>query len=174
MGDFLFQYQLHQFLGRRRHILKALPEGNDCEAHALQILHHLHGSPAVKGDLPDIEPLAQLLDEFLNVAVMHYIALSSHQYTLSFPLVIGNMISAHTQVKGFFRYPEVGQNIIFILLIQRRKHQHEGRNIRGRRQVQPAVANAFFQIVFGDRKRTGIPLVHWHPADRLLHPLVQP
>ena len=56
---------------------------------------------------------------------MHYIALSSHQYTLLFPQVIGNMISAHTQVKGFFRYPEVGQNIICILLIHQGKHQHE-------------------------------------------------
>ena len=84
------------------------------------------------------------------------------------------MISAYTQVKCFFRYPEIRQDLVSILLIQRRKHQHEGRNIRGRRQVQSAVADAPLQIVFGDRKRTGVPLVHRHSADRLLHPLIQP
>ena len=45
-------------------------KGNYCEAHALQVLHHLHSAPTVEGDLSNIEPLTQLLDEFLNVAVV--------------------------------------------------------------------------------------------------------
>ena len=40
VGDFLFQHQLHQLLGGRGHILEALSERNDREAHALKVLHH--------------------------------------------------------------------------------------------------------------------------------------
>src|SRR5699024_7065339 len=64
VGDALFQRQLHQLFGGRGHILKALTEGDYRKAHALQVLHHLHGSPTVKGDLPDIELLTESFDEF--------------------------------------------------------------------------------------------------------------
>ena len=75
VGHTLLQHQLHQFLGGWGHILETLPEGNHGETHALQILHHLNSAPAVKGDLPDVEPLSQPLDELLDVAVMDYISL---------------------------------------------------------------------------------------------------
>ena len=174
VGDFLLQHQLHQFFGRRGHILKALPEGNHRKAHALQVLHHLYSAPAVKGDFPDIEPLAQLFDEFLDVAVMNHISLGSHQRSLAFPQVIGDMVAPDAEVEGFFRYPEVWQDVVFILLIQRREHQHESRNIRGGGQIQTAVADAPFQVVLGNWECTGVPLIHRHPADRLLYPLVEP
>ena len=74
VGEFPLQHQLHQFFGRRGHVLKALPAGDYRKTHALQVLHHLHSSLTVKGNLPDVEPLTQLLDEFLNVAVMYYVA----------------------------------------------------------------------------------------------------
>ena len=85
VSDAFLQHQLHQLLGRRGHILKALSEGNHRKAHAFQILHHLHSAPAVKGNLPDVEPFAQLLDEFLNVAVMYHVAFCSHQRPLALP-----------------------------------------------------------------------------------------
>ena len=75
VGNALFQHQFHQFLGGWGHILEALSERNDCEAHALKVLHHLHSAPTVKGDLPDVEAFAQAFDEFLNVAVVNDIAL---------------------------------------------------------------------------------------------------
>ena len=62
--------------------LKPCPKGNHREAHALQILHHLHGSPAVEGDLPDVEPLTQPLDELFDVAVVDYISLRGLEVTL--------------------------------------------------------------------------------------------
>ena len=34
-----------------------LPERDHREAHPLKVLHHLHRSPAVESDLPDVEPL---------------------------------------------------------------------------------------------------------------------
>ena len=131
MGNFLLQHQLHQFFGRRGHILKALSEGDYRKAHALQVLYHLHSAPTVEGDLSNIEPLTQLLDEFLNVAVVDHVALSGHQHALALPQVVGNMIPADTKVKCFLRYPEVWQDIVFILLIQRREHQHKSRDVCG-------------------------------------------
>ncbi len=71
MGDFLFQHQFHQFFCGRRHILEALSERNNCEAHAFQVLNHLHSTPTVKGDLPNIETITQALDELLDVAVVN-------------------------------------------------------------------------------------------------------
>ena len=75
MGDFLLQHQFHQFLGGRGHILESLSERNDCEAHALEVLHHLYSAPTVKSDLPNIETLTQAFDELLDVAVVNDITL---------------------------------------------------------------------------------------------------
>ena len=107
MGNTLFQYQLHQFFGGRRHILEALSEGNYREPHALQILHHLHSAPAVKGDLPDVEPLSQPLDELFNVAVVDYISLRGLEVTLPLPDIVRHMVAADAQVDVVLRYPEV-------------------------------------------------------------------
>ena len=132
VGNPFFQHQLHQFLGRRGHILKALTKGNHRKAHALKVLHHLHSAPSVKGDLTNIEPFTQLLNEFFNVAVVDHISLGGHQRPLALPQVIGNMVTADTQVKGLLRYPEVRQNVVFVILVQWRKHQHKGCDVRGR------------------------------------------
>ena len=51
VGNHLLQHQLHQFFGRRRHILEALPEREHRESHALKVLHHLHRAPPVKGNI---------------------------------------------------------------------------------------------------------------------------
>ena len=73
VGNFLLQHQFHQFLGGRGHILETLSERNDCEAHALKVLHHLHSAPTVEGDLSNIKTLTQALDELFDVAVMNNI-----------------------------------------------------------------------------------------------------
>ena len=44
----------------------------------------------------DVVFLTQGLDEFLDVAVMDYIALGGHKQILSFPNVIRHMVTAHT------------------------------------------------------------------------------
>lgn len=76
VGNFLLQHQFHQLLGGRGHILEALSERNDREAHALKVLHHLHSAPTVEGNLSNIKTLTQALDELLDVAVMNNITLS--------------------------------------------------------------------------------------------------
>ena len=74
VGDAFLQDQLHELFGRRAHILKALTERHDCEAQAFEVLYHLNGSPAVKGDLSDIEAFTETLDGFFDIAVMNNIA----------------------------------------------------------------------------------------------------
>ena len=174
MGDALLQHQLHQLLGGWRHILKALPEGNHRESHALQILHHLHSAPAVKSNLPNVEPFSQPLDELFNVAVVNHISLCSLEVALPLPYVIRHMVTADAQIDVVLRYPEVRQYGVFVLLVQRREDQYKGGNIRGAGQIQPAVANPAFQIVLRGGEGAAIPFLHRHPAHRLFDPLVQP
>lgn len=61
-----------------------------------------------------------------------------------------------------------------IVLISRREYQHESRDVRGRGQVQTAVAYTTFEEGFIEIHLAGIPFVHRHPADGLLHPLIEP
>ena len=95
MGELLLQRQLHQFLGRRRHILEALSEGNNGKSQPFKVLHHLHGAPAVKGDLADVEASAQFLDEFFDEAVMHDVSFRSQEETLLLPKIVLYMVTPY-------------------------------------------------------------------------------
>nr|DAV87625.1 MAG TPA: hypothetical protein [Caudoviricetes sp.] len=171
--EFLFQGQLHQFFGRRTHILKALSERNDRKTHTLKVLHHLHRAPAVKGNLSNVVSCSEFFNEFFNVTVMHHIALGSLQKALPFPKVIHHMVTPHTQVNIVFRYPKERQNHIFIILILRREHQHKSGNIRSGGKVKTAVTYTPLQTFRVYGKGAGVPFVHRHPADSLFDPLVQ-
>ena len=174
VGDAFLQYQLHQLFGRRAHILKALPEGDDRKAHTLKVLDHLDSSPAVEGNLTDIEPFSKPFDELFDISIMDYVALGGLQETLSFPHIVRDMIPVDPLVDVFFRYPEVRQYHKFVILIQRRKDQHEGGNIRGGRKVQTTVADPAFEVVFVCSKSAAVPFFHRHPAHSLFDPLVEP
>lgn len=115
VGDFSLQYQLHQLLCRRRHILEGLSERNDRETHTLKGLHHLHSAPAVKFDFSYVETLTKLLNKFLNVAVMNHIALGDLQKTLPLPHIIRHMVSPDTQFE--VTYSENGYTVKRRLLL---------------------------------------------------------
>ena len=104
---------------------------------------------------------------------MHDIALGGQQVALPLPEVVWDVIAPNAQIKRFLRQPEVRENIIMLVLIGRREHQHESRNIRRRGKVEPAVADTTFEQRFIKIHLAGVPLVHRHPAYRLLYPLVQ-
>ena len=89
------------------------------------------------------------------------------------PHIIWHMVAPNPEIKVVFRYPEVRQDDVLVVLIFRWEHQNECRNVSGGGQVQTAVADATFQIVLADSELTFVPLVHRHPAHRLLDPLVQ-
>ena len=99
MSDFLLQHQLHQLLSGRGHILEPLSERNDCEAHALKVLHHLHSAPTVEGDLPNIETLTQAFDELFDVAVVDYITLGGLEVSLPLPYIVWYMVAPDSKVE---------------------------------------------------------------------------
>ena len=173
VGDLLLQHQLHQFLGGRGHILEALSEGDDREAHALKVLHHLHSAPAVESDLPDVELLAEPLDKLLDVAVVDDVALRGLEVPLPLPHIVRDVVTPDAEVEVVLWNPEVRQHRKLIVLVLRREHQHEGGDVRGGGQVQTAVADAPLQIVLGGGESAAVPFLHRHPAHRLFYPLVQ-
>lgn len=80
-------------------------------------MHHLYSAPTVKGNLTDVEMLTEAFNEFFNVAVMHNISFGGLYEALTFPNIIRNEVSLHTQVDGFLRYQEIRDNGVFVVLI---------------------------------------------------------
>ena len=83
------------------------------------------------------------------------------------------MVAVDSKGEIVFRQPEVRQNDVSVRLILRREYKNKRRNIRGGREVKSSVTHTTFQVIFRYAKRTGIPLVHRHPSDRLLDPLIE-
>jgi len=172
VGNALLQHQLHQLLSGRGHILEALSERNDREAHALKVLYHLHSAPTVKSDLPNIEAFPQAFDELLDVAVVNDIAFRGLEISLPFPHIVWHMVAPDSEIEVVFRYPEVRQDNVFVVFVLRREHKYECRNICGGGQIQTAVADPVFQIILADGKLTFVPFIHRHPTDCLFYPLI--
>ena len=105
VGDFLLQRQLHELLGWRTHILKALTEGDDRKAHALKILYHLDSAPAVEGNLADVVALAKALDELLDKAVVDDITVRGKKVALLLPQIIRDVVSPDADVQRILRQP---------------------------------------------------------------------
>ena len=83
------------------------------------------------------------------------------------------MVAPDPEVEIVLWNPEVREDAVFIVLVQRREHQHEGRYIGGGGQVQPAVTDPALQAVLIGVKSAFVPPLHRHPAHRLFHPLIQ-
>ena len=122
VGNAAFQNQFHEFFCRGAHVLEALAERHDCEAHSLEVLYHLNRAPSVEGNLTNVISFAELFDETLYVTVMDHVSLCGLQKTLPLPEVVGDMISSNSQFHILFRYPEVGENDVFIVIVSRREH----------------------------------------------------
>ena len=125
------------------------------------------------GDFPDVIPLAQLTDELLDKSIVDDVALRGVDIAALRPLVIRHMVAPNAQGKRFLRQPEEGHDRIRLLLMAGREHQHQRRQVGGAGQVKPGVAGAAFQLIRVNHAAAFIPLVHGHPANRLLHPLIQ-
>ena len=83
------------------------------------------------------------------------------------------MIAPNAQGQGFLRKPEERHDHIRLLVIAGREYQHQRRKVGGAGQVKPGVAGAAFQLIWVNHAAAFIPLVHGHPANGLLHPLIQ-
>ena len=93
VGDPLFTNEVHEFLGRRGHLFKALPERDDGKAHALKILYHLDSSPSVESNLTDVEPVTEIFDELLNESVVNDVAFRGFEIPLFLPEIVGNVVT---------------------------------------------------------------------------------
>ena len=173
MVDAPLQHQPHQLLGRRGHVLEALPEGDHGEAVVLQRLHHHGRVPAVVGDLADVVALAQLADELLDEAVVDDVALRGLDEALLLPHVVHDVVAPHAQGKRVLRQPEERQHGVYVTSILGRKYQHQRGQVARRGKVEAGIAGFPLQFVGLDHAAALVPLVHGHPAHGLFHPLVQ-
>ena len=171
--DALLKDELHELLGGRAHVLEALSERDDGEAHAFEVLHHLDGSPSVEGDLADVEPLAEAFNELLDIAVVDDVSLRCLEDALFLPEVVGDVVAADPEVERVLGHPEVREDRIPVVIVLRREHEDEGGDVGRAGKVEPAVADAALKVVLVHREVAGVPFVHRHPADGLLHPLVE-
>ena len=83
------------------------------------------------------------------------------------------MVAPDPEVEIVLWNPEVREDAVFIVLVQRREHQHEGRDVGGGGQIQPTVADPALQAVLIGGKGALVPFLHGHPAHRLFDPLVE-
>ncbi len=74
MGKPTFECELHQLFAWWGHVFEPLPEGDNGEAEAFEVLAHLDSSPPVERDLANIEPSPELLDEGFDRSVMNDVA----------------------------------------------------------------------------------------------------
>lgn len=68
---------------------------------------------------------------------------------------------------------QVRKDAVFVILVLRREHQHESRDVGGGGQVKPAVADPALQAVLVGGESALVPPLHGHPAHCLFYPLVQ-
>ena len=73
MGELALQRLLQQFIGWRGHIFEALPKRHHRETSILEVLAHLDRTPLVESDLSDIKPGAKILNELLDIPVVHHV-----------------------------------------------------------------------------------------------------
>jgi len=59
------------------------------------------------------------------------------------------------------------------IFVQRREHQNKRSDIRRGGEVEAAVADPAFEVVFAHRKGAPVPFLHRHPAHGLLDPLIE-
>ena len=133
----------------------------------------MDSAPAVKGDLPDVEPFPQPLNELLNVAVVDHIALGGLEKALFLPHIVGNVVAPDPEVEVVLWNPKVWEDAVFIILVHGREHQHKGCDVGSGGKVQPAVADPPLQAVLIGSKSAFVPPLHRHPAHSLFHPLIQ-
>ena len=77
--DLLVNHQTLQFLHRRRHATKALPELHQCQSDVFNVRPQFGRSPAVKGHLLDVIIVHQPLQAGQDEVVVHHLARCDHK-----------------------------------------------------------------------------------------------
>ena len=163
-----------EFLAWWGHVFESLPEGDDSEAEAFEVLAHLDGAPTVISNLANIEPEAELFDVVLDMVVAHHIAFSGFQVALLMPQVVGDVIAGDPQFQVVFGNPKPGRDRVFVIVPVGWEYENESSDIGGGCQVEPAVTNPALKFCQIDWGVVLIPDVHRHPPHAPLHPLIKP
>ena len=173
MDKLPFEYKLVQLLHRWRHILEAHADWDNGKAVTLKVCDQLRSIPSIGCDFLDIVHGVQLVDRFPHEIVVHHIALGDMEQPHALPYIVRNMVSPHSKVKCFSRQPEVGYNDVFIIFVQRRKHQHKCRDIRCAGQVKSRIALPSSELFKVDWKITPVVDMLRNPCHRTAYPLIQ-
>ena len=98
----------------------------------------------VESDFSDIKPGAKILNELLDIPVVHHVALGRLQESLTVPQVVGDVIAGDPQFQVVFGYPKPGRDRVFVIVIRGWEYQYESCDIGGGCQVKSAVTNTAF------------------------------
>lgn len=146
MSQLALQRQLHQFFGWWGHVFEALPERHHRETSILKVLAHLDRTPPVESDLSDIKPGAKILNELLDIPVVHHVALGRLQEALTVPQVVGDVIPRNSEFEVVFGNLKPGRDRVFVIVIRGWEYENESSDIGGGCQVEPAVTNPALQL----------------------------
>lgn len=73
-------------------------------------------APPVESDLSDIKPGAKILNELLDIPVVHHVTLSRFKESLTVPQVVGDVIADAPQFQVVFEYPKPGRDRVFVIV----------------------------------------------------------
>ena len=96
--------------------LKPCPNGTTVKPASSRFLAHLDRTPPVESDLSDIKPGAKILNELLDIPVVHHVTLSRFKESLTVPQVVGDVIAGDPEFQVVFGYPKPGRDRVFVVI----------------------------------------------------------
>lgn len=129
---------------------------------------------AVESDLSDIKPGAKILNELLDIPVVHHVALGCFKESLTVPQVVGDVIADAPEFEVVFEYPKSRCDPVLLIVPVRWEYENESSDIGGGCQAEAATTNPAFQLTHINRVCVLVPYVRGHPPHRLFQPLIEP
>lgn len=96
--------------------LKPCPNGTTVKPASSRFLAHLDRTSAVESDLSDIKLGVKILNELLDIPVVHHVALGCFKESLTVPQVVGDVIADAPQFQVVFEYPKPGRDRVFVIV----------------------------------------------------------
>ena len=96
--------------------LKSCPNGTTVKPASSRFLAHLDRTSAAESDLSDIKLGVKILNELLDIPVVHHVALGCFEESLTVPQVVGDVIADAPQFQVVFGYPKPGRDRVFVVI----------------------------------------------------------
>lgn len=104
----------------------------------------MDSAPPVESDLSDIKPGAKILNELLDIPVVHHVALGRLKESLPVPQVVGHVIPRNSEFEVVFGYPKPRRDRVFVILAVGWEDEHERGDVGSGGEVEAAVTNTSF------------------------------